>query len=29
DGDIVGVYDPALADPDGHAEEVLHDLREA
>ncbi len=29
DGDVVGVYDPALADPDGHAEEVLHDLRGA
>ena len=28
DGDVVDVYDPALGNPDGHAEEVLHDLRE-
>jgi len=28
DGDVVGVYDPALADPEGHAEAVLRDLRE-
>jgi peroxiredoxin Q/BCP len=27
DGRIVGVYDPALADPEGHAAEVLDDLR--
>ena len=27
-GQVVGVYDPALADPEGHAEEVLGDLRE-
>ncbi|MEF8908227.1 MAG: peroxiredoxin [Haloarculaceae archaeon] len=28
DGEVAGVYDPALADPEGHAEEVLQDLRE-
>jgi len=27
DGQVVGVYDPALADPEGHATEVLEDLR--
>jgi peroxiredoxin Q/BCP len=27
EGEIVGVYDPELADPEGHAEEVLRDLR--
>jgi len=27
DGKVAGVYDPELADPEGHAEEVLHDLR--
>ena len=28
DGEVAGVFDPALADPEGHAEEVLRDLRE-
>jgi peroxiredoxin Q/BCP len=28
DGEVTGVFDPALADPEGHAEEVLRDLRE-
>jgi peroxiredoxin Q/BCP len=27
DGEVAGVYDPELADPEGHAEEVLQDLR--
>ena len=27
EGEVVDVYDPELADPEGHAEEVLHDLR--
>jgi peroxiredoxin Q/BCP len=27
DGKVVGVYDPELADPEGHAAEVLADLR--
>jgi peroxiredoxin Q/BCP len=27
DGAVVDVYDPAMADPDGHAEAVLGDLR--
>lgn len=27
DGDIVATYDPALADPDGHARDVLDDAR--
>jgi peroxiredoxin Q/BCP len=27
-GQVAGVYDPALADPEGHAKEVLRDLRE-
>lgn len=26
-GDVVAVYEPALADPDGHAREVLDDAR--
>jgi len=27
DGEVKRVYDPELADPSGHAEEVLHDVR--
>lgn len=27
DGEVVAVYDPAMADPDGHAREVLEDAR--
>ncbi|WP_276272626.1 peroxiredoxin [Haloarcula litorea] len=27
DGEVTAVYDPELSDPSGHAEEVLHDLR--
>jgi peroxiredoxin Q/BCP len=28
DGEVIAVYDPELADPSGHAEEVLADTRE-